>query len=135
MAVKTMTQNPDDALIQRFIDANPVPENQGRIYFFCPARLLGARFRPKLFLDEIPVGRAIAARYFSRDVRPGQHDVKIGTEASRGLRLDVRAGQTIFVRMTVGYGWLIGRLRIDVVDAETALKELVRIAPLEGPPP
>lgn len=130
-----MTQNSDDVLIQRFIDATPVPENQGRIYFFCPARLLGARFRPRVLLDEIPVGRAIAARYFSWDVRPGPHDVKIGTGVSRALRLDVRAGQTLFVRLSVRFGWLIGRIRIDVVDAETALKELVRIAPLDGATP
>jgi Protein of unknown function (DUF2846) len=111
-------------------DVPPVPSCKARIYFFRAAQLWGAVLQPQLLLDGSPVGRAVAARYFYKDVNPGFHEVTVRTLVTRRLCLDTEAGETTYIKFSVGFGWLIGSFRIEVIDPDVAREEMKRISAL-----
>ena len=111
-------------------DAQPIPVGKARIYFFRSAQLWGAPLQPQILLDGSPLGRAVAARFFYKDVAPGSHEVTVRTVVTRRLRLDMEAGETIYVKFSVGFGWLIGWFRIEAIDPDVAREEMQRISAL-----
>lgn len=113
-------------------DPAPVPPppagDRGRIYFYRLAKLWGAGLYSTIRLDGEAIGKPIAGRFFFKDVDPGTHEITIRTEVRCRLVLTVLAGQTRHVRISAGYGWLIGRLRLELVasgTAETEIRELM----------
>jgi Protein of unknown function (DUF2846) len=112
------------------IDVQPIPAGKARIYFFRSAQLWGAPLQPQILLDGFPVGRAVAAKFFYEDVAPGSHEVTVRTVVTRKLSLNIEAGESIYVRFSVGFGWLIGRFRIEAIDPDIAREEMSRISAL-----
>ena len=102
----------------------PLAEDKGRIYFYRLAKVWGAGLYPKIRLDGAPIGKPMAGRFFFKDVDPGTYEITIRTEVLRKLVLRIAAGQTQYVRISVGFGWLIGRFRLEFVTAETARAEM-----------
>lgn len=102
----------------------PLPEDQGRIYFYRLAKLWGAGLYPKIRLNGEAIGKPIAGRFFLKDVEPGTYEITIRTEVLRKLVLTISAGQTRHVRISAGLGWLTGRFRLELVAPETAQTEM-----------
>jgi hypothetical protein len=105
----------------------PPDKDKGRIYFYRLAKLWGAALYPRIRLNGEKIGRPIAGRFFFRDVDPGTYEIAIKTEVLRRLVLTISAGQTKYVRVSVGFGWFIGRFRLEAVApaaAETEMGEL-----------
>jgi hypothetical protein len=100
-----------------------LPKDKGRIYFYRLAKVWGAALRPKIRLNGETIGRPLGGRFFFKDVDPGTYEIAIRTEALRKVVLTISAGQTQYVRMSVGFGWLIGRFRLEPVDSETGETE------------
>jgi hypothetical protein len=113
------------------VDPPPLPDGMARVYFFRPAKIWGAALRPRLILDGSPIGRVLAGKFFFKDIEPGVHEVKIRTEVKRKLQLKLRAGETQFVKVSVGFGWLIGRFQFELVAKDTAQDELSRISTVD----
>lgn len=110
---------------------SPLAEGRGRIYFYRLGNLWGAMLYPKVRLDGEVVGKTIAGRYFFKDVDPGTHEITIKTEVARKLTLPVAAGETRYVKVSVGMGWLIGRFRLEAIAFETAREEVRNLMLLE----
>jgi hypothetical protein len=113
-------------------DPLPLPYGMARVYFFRPAQIWGFALRPGLFLDGSPIGRARAGRFFFEDIEPGVHEVTIRTEVRRRFQLNLNVGETQFVKVSVGSGWLIGRFQFELVDQDTAQAEMSRILTVDN---
>lgn len=103
---------------------SPLAEDKGRIYFYRLAKVWGAGLHPKIRLNGKAIGKPMAGRFFFKDVTPGTYEITIRTEVLRKLVLRIAAGQTRYVRISVGFGWLIGRFRFELVAPETAGTEM-----------
>jgi hypothetical protein len=102
----------------------PLAEGKGRIYFYQLAKLWEASLFFKVRLDGKAIGKPIPGRFFFNDVDPGTYEISIRTEVVRRLVLRVAAGQTLYVRISMGFGWLVGRFRLELVTPETARAEM-----------
>lgn len=102
----------------------PLAKAKGRIYFYRLAKIWGAALYPRIRLNGETIGKPIAGRFFFKDVDPGTYEIAIRTEVLRKLVLTISAGQTQYVRISVGFGWLIGRFRLELVTPEAAEPEM-----------
>lgn len=111
---------------------SPPAGNKGRIYVYRLAKLWGAGLCPRIRLDGESIGKPVAGRFFFRDVDPGTYELTVRTEVVRRLALTISAGQTRYVRVSAGLGWLTGRFRLELVAPETAEAEMRELMPLAG---
>ena len=102
----------------------PLAKDKGRIYFYRLAKVWGAALYPKIRLNGEAIGKPISGRVFFEDVDPGTYEITIKTEVLRKLVITISAGQTQYIRISVGLGWLIGRFRLEFVAPEIAKTEM-----------
>lgn len=100
-----------------------VPADQGRIYFYRTASPFGSAIQPSVRLDGVGVGESIPNGVFFCDVAPGRHTVSVETEVEKSAEVEVAAGQSSYVKMDQGMGWLYARVHIEVVPPETGASE------------
>ncbi|MBY4864935.1 DUF2846 domain-containing protein [Burkholderia sp. Bp9017] len=99
----------------------------GRIYFLRSASPLGAAIQPDIRLNGRVVGQSKPGGFFFVDESPGSYTVVTTTEVDRKITFDVEAGQTRYVRTSVGFGLLVGHVTPSLVPpdvAETEIREL-----------
>lgn len=105
-----------------------VAAEQGRVYFYRSASMMGAALQPKIQLNGTPVGESVPGGFFFIDQTPGNISVTTATEVEKALTFTLTGGQTRYVRTTVGFGLMVGRVYPELVDNETAEKELADLS-------
>jgi len=71
--------------------------------------------------------------YYPYITDPGEIEFSAKTEASDSATIDAKAGQTYYLKGTVGIGFIIGHPHLTVVPAEEAEKEIVECKLLPEP--
>jgi uncharacterized protein DUF2846 len=102
----------------------PVPANKGRIYFFRPDTMLGAAVTADINLNGKVVGKSERASFFFVDENPGKCTVMTSTEIERQLTFTLDSGQTRYVRTSVSFGVMVGRINPELVAADEAKTEI-----------
>lgn len=100
-----------------------VPPDTGRIFFYRTA-VLGFAVVPDVWLNDKVVGSAKPQGFFFVDRPPGEYQVRTQTEVTRTLSFVLDAGQTRYVRLSIGMGFFVGHVYGELVEPDTALKEL-----------
>ena len=95
----------------------------GRIYLFRTSAA-GAAVKPKIFLDDKVIGKAVAKGFFYVDVPPGTHQLRTTTEVKRTLSMTLEAGEVRYVRLKVGMGFFIGHVAPELVDNAIGEQEI-----------
>ncbi|VWD50728.1 P lipoprotein [Burkholderia lata] len=98
--------------------------NLGRIYFLRSASPLGAAIQPDIRLNGQVVGQSKPGGFFFVDESPGSYTVVTTTEVDRKITFDVEAGQTRYVRTSVGFGFLVGHVTPSLVPSDIAETEI-----------
>lgn len=88
--------------------------DQGRIYFYREASVIGAAIQPQILLDGVSVGRSQPGGYFVVDVAPGEHVVTSTTEVETKLTLHAGEGRTLYVSSSIGLGLMVGRVSLQL---------------------
>lgn len=104
-----------------------VPSGKARIYFY-RSTALGAAIQPEIRLNGMAVGRAVPHGVFFVDRDPGDMQVSTASEVEKKLTFSVAAGDTRYVRCSVGLGVLVYRVIPELVDEAEARKELADLA-------
>lgn len=99
--------------------------NKGRIYFFRSNSLVGSAIQPSVTLNGEKVGDSVPGGFFFVDRTPGNYEVSMSTEIERKASFTLEQGQTRYIRMTIGFGILAGRVHPELVDASQAETELL----------
>lgn len=106
-------------------DAIPVlAADKGRVYFYRSNSMLGAAIQPSIVMNGTVVGESKPGGFFFVDQTPGSVEVATTTEVEKKLTFALEPQQVRYVRTSVGFGLMVGRVYPELVDAETAVKEI-----------
>lgn len=117
----------------------PVPDGAGRLVLYRPAPGAPA-MRPGIDVNGERVGASHARGFFFVDRPPGECVVSGSKRAEHRLRIELGAGETLYVRMRIPMGYFVSDVVCELVDAPRALVELrplryVGAADALAPPP
>jgi hypothetical protein len=102
----------------------PIPQNEGRIWFYRPSKMAGAAVQPGVMLNGEKVGKAQPGSFFYVDRSPGEYEVKCTTEWSDKCKLTLAPRDTKYVRLGLMIGLFVGHIIPKEVCETDALKEL-----------
>jgi hypothetical protein len=99
-------------------------EAQGRIYFYRSSSMLGAAIQPAINLNGQAVGKSQPGGFFFVDEPAGQYVVSTTTETEKTLSFKLDAGETKYVKTSVGFGLLVGRIVPTLESSDEATKSI-----------
>src|SRR5258705_2113838 len=76
----------------------PLDANQGRVFFYRAASMVGAAIQPDISLNGEIVGTSIPGGFFYKDVAAGNQRVSTSTEVERQLTFTICAREIRYVR-------------------------------------
>jgi hypothetical protein len=97
---------------------------EGRIYFYRSNSMMGAAIQPTIQLNGADVGASKPGSFFFVDAAPGPQAVSTSTEVEKKLTFTLAAGETRYVKTSVGFGLVVGRVYPELVDNAVGQKEL-----------
>jgi hypothetical protein len=98
--------------------------NEGRVFFFRSSSVVGAAVQPDIRLNGAVVGTSIPGGFFYVDRPAGNFVAAASTETEKTLSFTLAAGETKYVRSSVGLGLLVGRVILELEDPKTAQAEI-----------
>jgi Protein of unknown function (DUF2846) len=103
---------------------SPIKPGEGRIYFFRSNSMLGAGIQPEIRLNNTVVGASKPGGFFYVDRPAGTFLAATASETEKTLSFVLAAGETKYVRSSVGMGILLYRIHLELEDAKTAQAEV-----------
>lgn len=116
-----------------FQKVDRAPEGAAVVYIYRPSSFIGGGVYYDVRANGVVVTTLYNGGYHPYVAKPGEVEFSAKTEATSSVTLDVKAGQTYYVRGTVGVGVFVGRPRLEVVPAEVAEKEIAETKLLPEP--
>jgi hypothetical protein len=101
-----------------------VDADTGLIYFYREKAFFGGGIRYAITENGTKVGVLKNGTFFVVYATPGAHTYTARTEITETVSLDVKAGETYYVRGSVGLGVFAGRPRLAEVTASEASGKL-----------
>ncbi|TCS36794.1 uncharacterized protein DUF2846 [Paucimonas lemoignei] len=98
--------------------------DQGRIYFYRSASMLGAALQPDINLDGKVVGESKPGGFFFVDTNVGNHEVATSTEVEKKLTFTLDKGEVKYVKTSPSFGVMVGRIVPELVNAAEAQNEI-----------
>lgn len=105
----------------------PVPAGKGRIYFYRPDTMLGAAVTAEIRLNDRVVGRSERGSFFFVDSNPGNYSVATSTEVERRLTFTLAAGETRYVKTSISFGALVGRINPELSGAAVGKSDIMEL--------
>jgi hypothetical protein len=85
------------------------PAGKGQVVFFRPGNMMGMALSFSVHEGDEGIGKLGNGSYFVHVADPGPHLFTIQSEATDKLTLEVDAGETYYVKQTIGVGIVAGR--------------------------
>jgi hypothetical protein len=95
------------------------------IVFYRAKRFQGSALKPSVFVDETRVGSLHNGDSVQYSLAPGNHRV-YSTDKSTGIDLEVKPGQTYYVRIDILVGFWKGHGGVTLVDPQQGKYEVER---------
>jgi len=102
----------------------PIKSTEGRIYFYRDASMFGAAIQPSIRLNKQIVGVSQPGGFFFVDAKPGNYVASCATEVERKAVFTLEAGQTRYIKTTIGFGIIAGRVYPELVDNRKGSTEM-----------
>jgi hypothetical protein len=100
----------------------------GRVYFYRSSSLMGAALQPPIKLNGAVVGESKPGGFFFVDSRAGHQEVVCTTKVDKKLTFMLSKGEIKYVKTSIGFGVLVGRVVPELVSAEEAAKDLPELS-------
>ncbi|MBK8071854.1 MAG: DUF2846 domain-containing protein [Ramlibacter sp.] len=110
-----------------------IKPGEGRIYFLRSSSMMGAAIQPTIMLDGQAVGQSMPGGFFYVDRPAGNYKVSGATEVERSLSLTLAAKEVKYVRSSISFGVVAGRVNFDLMESAAAEAELAGLAYTGGP--
>jgi hypothetical protein len=103
------------------------------VYVYRYKQFVGSALSPSVFCDEVELARADNGRYFTASIEPGKHSFRSNDRQS-GIDLDLKPGQSYFIRVDIAAGMMKGHGRLTLMSAEQGSYELKsdKLKPLDS---
>ncbi len=98
--------------------------NEGRVYFYRANSMMGAAIQPSILMNGKEVGSSKPGGFFFVDAVPGPIEISTATEVEKKLTFALAAGETRYVKTSVGFGLMVGRVYPELVDNAVGAREL-----------
>jgi len=105
----------------------PIKSTEGRIYFYRDASLFGAAIQPSIRLNEQIIGVSQPGGFFYVDKKPGKYVASCQTEVERKAVFTLEPGQTRYIKTTIGFGIIAGRVYPELVDNRIGSTEMSQV--------
>jgi hypothetical protein len=101
-----------------------VPDNSGLVYFYRPASFIGGGVSYDIKNGDTIITTLYNGGYYPFYSDPGEKEFWAQTESKSSVTLDVKSGQTYYVKGEVGVGFFVGRPHLMVMAPENGEKEI-----------
>jgi hypothetical protein len=101
-----------------------IKPSEGRIYFYRSNSMFGAAIQPSISVNGAVVGKSKPGGFFYVDEPAGKYVVSTATETEKTVSFTLDAGETKYVRTSVGFGLLVGRIIPSLESADEGTKAL-----------
>jgi Protein of unknown function (DUF2846) len=108
-------------------DAASDSDSPATVYFYRAKRFQGSALKPSVFVDDAPVGNLHNGDSLKFTVKPGKHRI-YSTDKSTGIDLEVKPGETYYVRVDILVGFWKGHGGVTLVDPQQGKYELGQVA-------
>lgn len=122
---------PKHAEVQSSIPA--LKASEGRLYVYRSSSMMGAAIQPNVVINGKVAGESKPGGFFFVDLPPGSVEVSTSTEVEKKLSLTLDAGQTRYVRTSIGFGLMVGRVYPELVDNNVGAKEIAETSYIGKP--
>ena len=116
--VLTFAQEPTAAA-----PAADAKQAQARVYVYRYKQFVGGALEPSVYCDEVQLARMDNGRYFEERIDPGKHTFH-SNDPQAGVALDLKAGQSYFIRVEIATGLMKGHGRLTLMSPEQGSYEL-----------
>jgi hypothetical protein len=113
--------------------AQPTPaassdsDTPATVYFYRAKRFQGSAIKPSVFVDDAAVGNLHNGDSLKFSLKPGKHRI-YSTDKSTGIDLEVKPGETYYVRVDILVGFWKGHGGVTLVDPQQGKYELGQVA-------
>jgi hypothetical protein len=104
--------------------AQPAP---APLYFYRAKRFQGSALKPSVFVDDAPAGNLHNGDSLKFSLKPGKHRI-YSTDKSTGIDLEVKPGETYYVRVDILVGFWKGHGGVTLVDPQQGKYELGQVS-------
>ncbi|RYF69108.1 MAG: DUF2846 domain-containing protein [Comamonadaceae bacterium] len=101
-----------------------IKAGDGRIYFLRSASMVGAAVQPDIRLGDQVVGQSKPGGFFYVDRPAGNYVASASTETEKTVSFTLQAGETKYIRSSVSFGLVVGRVVLAPETPENAQAEL-----------
>jgi hypothetical protein len=112
----------------KYEEPEAIPSGQGLVYIYRPSKAIGGGVSFDIHTgtkeEDHEVTTLKNGGYFPLYTPPSELTLWAKTESEASVTLDVKEGETYYVKGTVGVGFFVGRPRLEVVDSETGAREV-----------
>ena len=105
-----------------------IKAGDGRVFFYRSNSMLGAAIQPDVRLNGEVVGPSKPGGFFYVDRPAGAYSAATSTETEKTVTLQLDAGESKYIKMTRGFGVVVGRMIMSVEPAQTARTELASMS-------
>jgi hypothetical protein len=101
-----------------------IKPDQGRVYLYRSNSMMGAAIQPNITINGKVMGESKPGGFFFVDLPAGPVEVATSTEVEKKLTFTLDAGQTRYVKTSIGFGLMVGRVYPELVDNAVGAKEI-----------
>jgi hypothetical protein len=101
-----------------------IPDDKGLVYIYRPGSFIGGGVSYDVKIGETPITTLYTGGYYPYFSKPGEVEFWAKTESKSSVTLDVKPGQTYYIKGTVGVGFIVGRPHLMVVEPNVAETEI-----------
>jgi hypothetical protein len=105
----------------------PIPDGQGRVYFYRSSSMLGAAIQPNISMNGTIVGTSKPGGFFYADVPAGNVKVAASTEVEKQLTFTIESKETRYVKTSPSLGVFVGRVVPELISEAEATKDLAEL--------
>ncbi|NOY84233.1 MAG: hypothetical protein GXO96_05325 [Nitrospirae bacterium] len=110
--------------VYRNVDS--IPQKKGLVYIYRPSAFVGGGVSYNVKTGEKVITTLYSGGYYPYFSDPGEVEFWAKTESKSAVTLDVKTGETYYLKGTVGVGFLIGRPHLMFVTPDIAKTEIQR---------
>src|SRR5579859_1145981 len=100
------------------------PKDKATVYIYRPSGFGGAAISYTVSVNGTEVLPLSSGSYFVYYAAPGENEFTAKTEAKTSVTVDIKAGQTYYVKGTMGMGVFVGHPHLTQVTNDVGAKEI-----------
>jgi len=110
----------------QFEAVTAVPSGKALVYIYRTPKFAGGGVSYEIHHGDKIITRLSSGGYYPYITDPGEVEIWAKTESRASVTLNLKAGETKYVKGEVGMGFFVGRPKLQVVDNATGAEEITQ---------